>query len=219
MRRRLVIAAVLAVSALAGAAVAVWQQDDPAPRAAPPTVSPTPTETVTPSASPTPSPSRTATPSPSPSPTPTHAATSRSAPAPSPARTYVVPPPDAAAFAAPSLVGTKLLGCRYNGNGSWTVTFDVTVRGGASWRFDHSNAQTMPYQFEVNGTTQGPDGTTVGHYAQQTPQWLPNPDGSSTVPKKYDEKVPWYAIWDGHNNRSIGVKLPPAYQMTAHCTR
>ncbi len=74
-----------------------------------------------------------------------------------------------------------MLGCHYDGNETWTIRFTVTVRGGSSWAFADSNAQTMPYQFALTGTTNGADGTVTTAYAQRE-QWIKNADGSGGAP-------------------------------------
>jgi hypothetical protein len=126
-------------------------------------------------------------------------------------------PPVSQGFVAPTLVGTRLLGCRYEGDNRWTVRFQVTVRQGRSWRFSDSNTQTAPFDFLLRSTASGAGGTTTANYEQHV-SWIANSDGSG-VPDEFDEKVPWYAITDEEHNRDIGVRLPQGHQLTAHCSK
>jgi hypothetical protein len=227
LRARPVAAAAAGVVCLGVVAtLVVARQSDPAPTAQ----SPDPTPTVV-STSPTPTP----TPAPaSASPTSASAAassasatTSSPAPRPSPKQTRSTrstapavvhtAPPVAGGFVEPSLVGTKLLGCRHDGDNEWTVSFQVTVRGGSSWRFSDSNSQTMGFTFSLRSTISGTGGTTTATYDQHV-SWIASSDGSG-APDEFDEKVPWYAITDEEHDRAIGVKLPAAHQLTAHCSK
>lgn len=95
------------------------------------------------------------------------------------------------------------------------MRFSVTVRGGGNWQYIDSSSTAVPQVTYVD-TTYGTGGTVVGTFHQAI-SWFANPDGGG-VPEEFDEKVVLYAIRNEPKFKTIDVKLPVRYQLTAHCT-